>query len=461
MSILSYLIVKSKPHFALSEYSWTPPGDKSISQRASILASLATGRTRISGFLWSEDTVNNLRALLRLGVRIKLDQKSNIIVHGVGLRGIKATSSLVYLGNSATSSRLMLAILSGQNGTFIVDGNPVLRRRPMDWIVEPLRDMGAGIEWIGQRGTLPVRVNGNHLRGRHHRVRVASAQAVSALLYAGLLADSPNRVYRLAQARDHTERLFRYLGIQVNEKDDYVEVVPPSMIPAEDISVPGDISSAAFAIALIAMEPRPGLSLTVRNVGLNPTRIGFLKVLSKMGADLEIVKQGIICGEPVGEVTIRSGKPLKGVHVSGASFVQSLIDEIPYIAVLATQARGATVFTDSGELKDKDTHRGETTCRLLGEFGIETEQIKDGFIVHPGNVKSPGTVTVPNDHRIAMAAMLLASRCDTPTRIENWEVVRISFPSCLEVLSMTAEWETNVPPIAWGPHMLLKEGLEQ
>jgi 3-phosphoshikimate 1-carboxyvinyltransferase len=437
---------------------WAPPGDKSVSQRATLLASLAEGTCRISGLLWSADTIDNLLALGGLGVRSEVVDGGDVLVHGMGLRGYQPGPAPVYLGNSATSSRIVLSLVSGQKGTFVVDGNEILRRRPMEWIVEPLRAMGADIAWLGDEGRLPVRIEGTRLRGAEHRARVASAQVVSALLFAGLLAEGTTAIRRRAQARDHTERLFRVFGVPVEVEDDVVRVTPVDRIAPRDLSVPGDISSAAFALALVALHPEPGIELTVEPVGLNPTRSGFLRALAAMGADLEVRETGTIDGEPRGAVTITSGRPLRGIEVSGVSFIHSMIDELPLLAAVAAAAEGPTTIADAAELRDKDSDRIASTTAVLRAFGAGVEPAGDGLVVTPGRLASPGRVETANDHRIIFAAMALASTLPEPTHIDGWEAVRISLPQCLDPLRLLASAEVEGGESPWRPLELLAAG---
>ncbi|TKI60063.1 3-phosphoshikimate 1-carboxyvinyltransferase [Lysinibacillus mangiferihumi] len=434
---------------------WHPPGDKSISQRATFLASLAEGTSRISDILWSEDTVNNLIALKKLGVGIEIDN-NDVLVTGVGKFGYRASNNTVYLGNSATSSRIMISLLSAQKGRFKVDGNKMLRNRPMEWVVEPLKDMGAQIEWLNNYGCLPVGITGSRLDGMHHRIKVSSAQAVSALLYAALLADKKTRIYKKTKARDHTERIFKYFDLDLIDTGDYLELTPPEKILPHDIFVPGDISSAAFLIGLVAMQKSSGLELTVKKVNLNPTRTGFLEILQRMGADLTIINQGELCGEPIGEVIIRSGSELSGVKVSGDVFVQSMIDEIPILAAVAATAKGETVITDAFELANKDTNRIITTIELLNNFGIEAYPIEGGLVVTPGEFTSPGNLEVPNDHRISMVAMIIASFCNKKTEIYNWDTVRVSFPGFLEAFNLIGLASTDDDSSSLGPSIYME-----
>lgn len=421
---------------------WTPVGDKSISQRALFLSGVATGRSVVEGLLWSEDTMHCMAALRQLGVGIELDATGRAVVDGVGRHGLGPSSDAVYLGNSATSSRIMLALLAGQRHPYVVDGNPALRRRPMGWIVEPLREMGARIDWLGEPGGFPVAVApAGGLAGRTLQVRVDSAQAVSALLFAGLVADGRTTIRRRVRARDHTERLLRFFGVPVAETDAEVTVEPPPAITGRHVRVAGDVSASALVIGATVLDERLGLTVTVESVGLNDTRTGFLEVLRAMGADLRVEVTGRVSGEPVGQVTVTSGRRLRGVRVEGSRLVQSAIDELPLLAAVAATADGPTVVADAAELKDKDTDRIATTAALLAAFGVRVETADDGFTVHPpapGALRSPGRVGAQGDHRVAFAAMALASRLDEPTVITGWEVVEVSFPDCLTPLGRLA-----------------------
>jgi 3-phosphoshikimate 1-carboxyvinyltransferase len=433
------LAVSRAPAGSLTPLRWTPPGDKSISQRATFLTSLCEGTSRIAGLLRSDDTGHNLAALRRLGAGIRELPSGDVEVRGVGLRGYRTDGGPLWMGNSATSARLALALLSGQAAgpACVVDGNDSLRRRPMAWVIEPLRRMGAAIEPLGAAGRLPVRVRGRRLRGAAHEAPVYSAQAVSPLLFAGLLAVDETRVLRRARARDHTERLLRHFGVRIDEDGLEVCVHPPERLAPRDVTVPGDISAGAVVLAAAALHPEPGLAVTVRPVGLNPTRTGFLDVLEAMGADVAVRRTGVAGAEPVGEVTVTSGRPLRGTRVEGPELVQSTIDELPLVAALGACAQGPTAVADAAELRDKDSDRIATTCALVRAFGADAEPTTDGFTVTPppgGRLRSPGRVSCFGDHRVAFAAAALAGRLDEPVVLDGWEVTDVSFPGAEAVL---------------------------
>lgn len=421
--------------------SWEPPGDKSISQRAALLASVSEGTCRIDGFLRSDDTASALGALRAAGIDVE-DDGATVVVHGRGPRSYSPPRAPLDAGNSATSARLLLAITSAQRGRYVVDGNARLRRRPMGWVVSPLRALGARIEWASSAGALPARVDGGELTGREISVEVDSAQAVSALLFAGALARGPTTVRRRTRARDHTERLLRHFGVRVDE-DEHTVRVHPGPIAAAGVRVAGDPSAAAAMIAAVAIRSAPGTRLTIPSVGLNRTRTGFLRALDAMGAAVDVSPHGEVSGEPVGSVTVTSGRPLTGVEIGGRAFVQSAIDELPLVAALAATASGDTVVRDAAELRDKDTDRIATTVALVRAFGADARATRDGFVVRPRALRSPGTYGVPGDHRIAMAALVLASALDEPTTIEGCDVVRVSFPGCVDALARVCALETR------------------
>ncbi|HXM56439.1 MAG TPA: 3-phosphoshikimate 1-carboxyvinyltransferase [Candidatus Dormibacteraeota bacterium] len=435
--------VSRAPRDEPTHVRWSPVGDKSITQRALFLAALARGRSVVEGFLWSQDTMHCMTALRQLGVGIELDAGGRAVIDGVGRHGLGQTGSTVYLGNSATSSRIMLALLAGQTHYYVLDGNEALRRRPMGWVVEPLREMGARLSWLVAPGGFPVAVAPapGGLAARRLDVRVDSAQAVSALLFAGLVAEGRTVIRRRTRARDHTERLLRFFDVRVDETDSEVAIEPPRELTARRVAVAGDISASALVIAAAVLDERPGLTVTVDGVGMNDTRTGFLEALRAMGADLRIEVTGTVSGEPVGQVTVASGRRLHGVRVDGPRFVQSTIDELPLLAAVAATADGPTVVADAAELRDKDTDRIATTAALLSAFGVRVDPAPDGFTVHPpppGGLRAPARVGAQGDHRVAFAAMALASRLDEPTVITDWDVVEISFPDCLTPLSRLA-----------------------
>lgn len=421
------------------ELWWQPPGDKSISQRATVLAALSDGETRISGLPDSDDLSHNIAALARVGVDCHTES-GELVVRGRGLRGLEEPASPVDVGNSATTARLLIAALSGQRGgRFVVDGNASLSRRPMGWVVAPLRSIGAAIEWLAAPGVLPVAIDARSLRGGRVEVTVHSAQGVSALLIAGLLGEEPTTVVRRTPARDHTERLLALLGAGIDVGPRSVTVRPPPSLRPRPIEVPGDVSAAAPLVAATVLNPNPGVALCIRDVGLNPTRLGFLQALRRMGASVEWRVESKSCGEPRGTIVARSGLPLRGVVVAGHALVQAMIDEVPLLAAAGALARGTTVIRDCGELRDKDTDRRVTTTGMLRAFGADVDFADDQITVRGGARLSGALIPSSRDHRIVMAAGALASALPDGSVIEGAEAVTVSFPGFFDVLGRLAE----------------------
>jgi coenzyme F420 hydrogenase subunit beta len=421
------------------EIVWRPPGDKAIAQRAAFAAALADGTSTIRNIPQADDIENNLAILRQLGVDIWEAADASIVIGGRGLRGLAAQESRPTLnpGNSATTARILMSILAGTPGEFRIDGNELLCRRPMEWIVEPLRKAGSHIVYESSRGHLPAHIRGSTLGPINHSVDIFSAQPVSALLFAALQSSGETVITRRAKARDHTERLLRHLGVAVDETETSVRMTPPDRLPAFDLTLPGDISTAAFPIACVVASPLPR-RLVIEDVGINETRTGFVRTLQAMGARIEIEPKGMEGNEPVGRIIIESGHPLRGIEVGGASFVQSMIDELPMLAALAARADGPTVIRDAQELKDKDTDRIATTLSTLRPFGVRIQGREDGFVIEPSELSGAKSLVLLPDHRVIFAAMTLASSLEEMTTISGWERVSVSFPGCLELLSQLA-----------------------
>ena len=421
------------------EIVWRPPGDKAIAQRAAFAAALADGTSTIRNFPQSEDIENNLAILRQLGVDIWEAADASIVIGGRGLRGLAVQEgrSTLNPGNSATTARILMSILAGTPGEFRIDGNELLRRRPMEWIVEPLRRAGGHIIYESSRGRLPAHIRGSMLGPINHSVEIHSAQPVSALLFAGLQGTAETIITRRAKARDHTERLFHHLGVTVEETETTVRMVPPSKLPAFSLTLPGDISTASFPIACIVASPLPR-HLIIEDVGLNETRTGFVRTLQAMGASIKLEPERLEGNEPVGRIVVESGRQLHGIEVGGAALIQSMIDELPMLTAVAARADGPTVIRDAKELKDKDTDRIATTVAALRPFGVEVEGREDGFVIQPSKVTSAKSLVLPPDHRVIFAAMTLASSLEEPTTMSGWERVSVSFPGCLELLGQLA-----------------------
>jgi 3-phosphoshikimate 1-carboxyvinyltransferase len=421
------------------EVVWRPPGDKSIAQRAAFLAALSDGTSAIHNVPYSDDIKGNLAILRQLGVDVWEAADASYSIGGRGLRGLRLADagSTLNPGNSATTARILMAILAGTPGEFRIDGNELLRERPMQWLVDPLRNAGADIVYEAGEGRLPLRLRGAALGAIDHQVDVFSAQPVSTLLFAGLQSGAPTSIRRRAKARDHTERLLRHLGATVEETETSVRMTPPQSLPAFELTMPGDVSTAAFPIACVVASPFKR-RLVIEDVGINETRTGFIRTLQAMGADIEIVATGERGNEPIGSIIVESGRPLRGIEVAGDRLVQSMIDELPLLAALAARAEGRTVIRDAEELKDKDTDRIATTLAALRPFGVRIEGTPDGFVIETSELAGAGMLALPPDHRVIFAAMTLASSLEKPTTFSGWEKISVSFPSCLDLLGRLA-----------------------
>jgi 3-phosphoshikimate 1-carboxyvinyltransferase len=410
------------------------PGDKSLTQRALILAGLATGESRLSGLLWGGDAASTAGALRRLGVPLPpLPEDGGAIrVAGVGLRGLRAPDGVLDLANSGTGTRLLAGVLAGSGITATLDGDASLRTRPMARITAPLRAMGAGFEHLREEGRLPMRVRGQHpLQPLDWSSPVASAQVKSAILLAGLTGHAFAMVTEPRRSRDHTERMLADVGAPVishaTEGGWRVELRdPPQRIDALDFQVPGDVSSAAFVLAL-AVLGGAGDGVTVEGVGLNPTRISFLDALRRMGAVVHVDQTSAeTASEPVGDVgTGPCG--LRGIHI-GPAEVPSLIDELPLLAALGARAEGCTRIVGAGELRTKESDRIAAMVSNLRAVGVEVEELEDGLEVRGSDHPLRGSVQAFHDHRIAMSFAVLGSVPGNEITIDTPEVADVSFP---------------------------------
>src|SRR2546427_9041289 len=400
-----------------------PPGDKSISHRVLMLAALARGKSALSGLLTGADVQSSARVLRQLGAEISRIQESGVWVSSSQLL---APDSRLNCGNSGTTARLILGILAGQKFSATVTGDASLRRRPMRRVTEPLREMGAVIKERGDG--LPLTIRGGALRGLTYKSPVASAQVKSAILFAGLTGGVPVTIREPYRSRDHTERLFAHVGLGIHERGGAIVLEPtvgPSGLPAVNLSVPGDPSSAAFLIAA-AVLAEDG-ELTIENVGVNPTRIGFLVVLERMGAHVERVNLRDEGGEPVADLLVRPAA-LKGTEVTAAE-VPTLVDEVPVLAVLASRARGATVFREVGELRVKESNRLELVAANLRAVGARAEARGNDLHVAGGDRPPRGRVETASDHRLAMAFAVLGTLPGSDVKLSEKKSVAISYPS--------------------------------
>lgn len=406
-----------------------PHPDKAISQRATILAALADGRSRIGNLADCADTRSNLEALGQLGIPLAAD-RSELLIEGVTSQDINYRGRPLNAGNSATTARLLIAVLAGSDADCVVEGNALLRSRPMEWLVSPLLTMGGKVRYEGDRGRLPVRVVGSRLRGAELTVEVDSAQAVSALLFAGLTTDELVVINRRTAARDHTERLLRWTGLKVEESPERVELAP-GRPQAFDLEVPGDPSAAAVLAALHLASPRAASPLTLRGVCLNPRRLGFFQLLNQLGGDASWRGTPSSGPEPVGTITVSGAGELDGGEVGGPEVIQSGIDELPLLAALASRSRKGLVIRDAAELRGKDTDRIASTVRLLTGFGVDAQPTADGLVVRPSKVLTPAEVRLPADHRLVFAACVLALLAGGRVVLDGVDAAGTSHPGLL------------------------------
>ena len=399
----------------------TVPGDKSISHRAVMLGALANGTTHITGFLMGEDCLSTIDCFRKMGVSIDVSDKE-VVVEGVGLHGLTAPECELYTGNSGTTTRLLSGILAGQSFTSTMNGDATIQRRPMGRVMKPLREMGASIE-SKDDNFCPLTMHPSELHGIEYRLPVASAQLKSAILLAGLYAEGQTTVIEPAPSRDHTERMFRALGVEIETNGNAITLNPPEDLHAVDIAVPSDISSAAYF--LVAGAIVPGSELTIKNVGVNPTRTGIIDVLRDMGADIT-ESNFREEAEPVCDLTVRYSR-LHGTEIGGA-IIPRLIDELPVIAVAAAFAEGETVIRDAQELKVKESNRIASMVAELSKAGVDVEETDDGMIVRGGEKPHGASFETYKDHRIAMSLAILGLAAEGASRIDEPEVVAISYP---------------------------------
>ncbi len=404
----------------------TVPGDKSISHRAVMLGALADGDTHISGFLMGEDCLSTIDCFRKMGVQIDV-RDGGVTVHGVGLHGLRAPEGPLYTGNSGTTTRLLSGILAAQPFPVSMTGDASIEQRPMGRIITPLREMGADIR--GRDGKYcPLHIAPAALHGVRYEMPVASAQLKSAILLAGLYADGVTEVVEPAPSRDHTERMLRAMGVQVEQDGCRVAVHAPLALRACSIEVPGDISSAAFF--LVAGAIVPGSELTVKNVGINPTRDGVLEVLRAMGADITCTNVRD-AAEPVADLTVRASA-LHGTEIGGP-LIPRLIDELPVLAVAAAFAEGETVIRDAQELKVKESNRIAAMVAELTRAGVDCTETADGMVIRGGRPRGAAFETY-RDHRIAMSMAVLALGAAGESEILDPGVVSISYPGFFDTL---------------------------
>lgn len=399
------------------------PGDKSMSHRSIMLGALAEGTTHISGFLEGEDALATVAAFRAMGVDIEGPQDGEVVVHGAGLHGLKAPSAELDLGNSGTSIRLLAGLLAGQPFPCALTGDVSLQGRPMGRVITPLEQMGAKIDADeGQTPPLQLR-GGGDLQGIHYDLPMASAQVKSCVLLAGLYAAGRTSVTEPAPTRDHTERMLRGFGYEVKCDNGVISLEGGGSLRATDIDVPADISSAAFF--LVAASIAPGSDVLLTHVGINPTRIGVLNILSLMGADITLKNEREIGGEPVADIHVRYA-PLTGIEIPEDQ-VPLAIDEFPAIFIAAACAEGRTVLRGAEELRVKESDRIAAMAEGLTTLGVVNEVLDDGIVIEGGTLGG-GEIHTYHDHRIAMAFAVAALRAEDEIRVLDCDHVATSFP---------------------------------
>lgn len=395
------------------------PGDKSISHRAVMFGAIAEGTTEIEGFLMGDDCLSTIKCFRQLGIDIEVNE-NKVIVHGKGLYGLSKPDTILDVGNSGTTLRLITGLLAAQSFSCEITGDKSIQKRPMDRVITPLSQMGANIE--GK--FCPIKINGSKLKAIEYTLPVASAQVKSAILLASLYVDSQTCIIEPAPTRDHTEIMLNYLGANIKKDGNKIISNKVNQLYAKNIVVPADISSAAYFIVMGLIVPNSEILIT--NVGCNFTRTGIIDVLKDMKADISVLNERNVCGEVVADILVRTSE-LKSTTIGG-SIIPRLIDEIPIIAVAACFAQGKTVIKDASELKVKESNRIKTIATELNKMGANIVETDDGMIIEGGRNLKGTTVESYNDHRVAMSLAVAALVADGNTTINNADCTDISFP---------------------------------
>lgn len=407
----------------------TVPGDKSISHRAVMFGALAEGTTEVTNFLQGADCLSTIRCFRMLGIDIE-NTPERILIHGKGLHGLTAPADTLDTGNSGTTTRLISGILAGQSFASVLNGDASIQSRPMKRIMEPLTQMGADIVSLKNNGCAPLRIRQGRLHGIHYNSPVASAQVKSCVLLAGLYADAPTSVTEPQLSRNHTELMLSGFGADVQSHSTTATIQPDPRLCAAKITVPGDISSAAYFIVAGLMIP--GSEILIRNVGINPTRDGILRVVRAMGGDVSILNKRSSGGEAIADLLVRYSA-LRGTDIGG-DIIPTLIDELPVLAVLACMAEGTTVIRDAQELKVKESNRIDVMAENLTAMGAHVTATDDGMIIEGGQPLNGAVIDSHLDHRVAMSFAVAALAADGETEITGADCVRISYPNFYETL---------------------------
>lgn len=401
----------------------TVPGDKSISHRAVMFGAIANGTTRITNFLQGADCLSTIACFQKLGISIE-NTPSEILVHGKGLHGLSAPSDYLDTGNSGTTTRLIAGILAGQEFTSFLTGDASIQTRPMKRIIQPLSLMGASVESLRGNDCVPLKIQGHPLQSISYLSPVASAQVKSCILLAGLYGNDITSVTEPFLSRNHTELMLSHFGAKISSQNTTVSIEPEPVLYGTDISVPGDISSAAYFIAAALLVP--GSELLIKHVGINPTRDGILRICKAMGADIQLMNHSTAGGEPVADLLVRHSA-LHGTVIEG-ELIPTLIDEIPVIAVLAAYAKGTTVIRNAEELKVKESNRLGILVEELTAMGGNVEETSDGMIIHGGAPLHGASIDSRLDHRIAMSFAIAGLAAEGTTQLLRADCVNISYP---------------------------------
>lgn len=400
------------------------PGDKSVSHRSIMFGAIATGKTTVDGFLLGEDCLSTIDCFRKLGVKIDVEG-TNVSIDSPGIEGWQEPTEVLYTGNSGTTTRLMLGILAGSNVHSVMTGDASIGKRPMRRVIDPLRQMGAHITGRANGQYTPLAIQGTTLQAIDYNMPVASAQVKSAILLAGLRAEGTTIVRETEVSRDHTERMLRQFGAQVDEVDGVIALQGGQALTGTHVSVPGDISSAAFF--LVAGAICEGSKITLQNVGINPTRDGIIEVLHNMGTSITVMPNEDSQSEPTATITIETSA-LTGTTIEG-DIIPRLIDEIPILALIATQANGKTIIKDAEELKVKETDRITAVVDELKKLGASIEATEDGMIIEGPTPLRGARLKTYGDHRIGMMGAVAALITDGSVTLDDAECIAVSYPS--------------------------------
>lgn len=410
-------------------------GDKSISHRAIMFSSISKGKNKISNFLMGQDCLSTIDCFRKMGVEIEINDK-DVFVKGNGLYGLKKPSDILDVGNSGTTIRLISGILAGNNFEATLVGDESIAKRPMKRVTDPLRLMGCNIEGNDDANYTPITIYGGNLKAIDYKMQVASAQVKSALILASLYADGKSIIHEKVKSRNHTEIMLKSFGADISVEDLSITINPVNELFSQDINVAGDISSAAFIIvgALIS----EGSEVIIKNVGLNKTRTGILDVVKNMNGNIEILNERFVSGELVGDLLVRYSPNLTSTIID-KDIIPRLIDEIPVISILATQAEGTTIIKDAKELKVKESNRIKVMVDNLKRMGADIEELEDGMVIK-GKTKLKGAnIETFKDHRIAMAFSIAELISDGYVKLDDEDCVNVSFPGYFDLLKQLSK----------------------